>query len=110
MSEETDFWGVVVPGYTEEGYRTTVLLPGWRLVGPNNEPLAVYPVFSSKERAATFVRKHGAQLVLDGQRELVDKLVEDLRLIKRSEIQPEDYVLSDRKGLVTWADLLAEGE
>jgi hypothetical protein len=41
---------------------------------------------------------------------LVEDLLENIRPIKRDEIPEEHYVLSDRKGLVTWAKLLGEGE
>ena len=98
MSEETNFWGVAVQGYGKGGYPASVLLPGWRLrLGfPGSKPVPFYPVFSSRESASAFVREHGVQL----EEDLLKNLLEDIRLIQRSEVPPEHYVLSDRRGLV----------
>ena len=106
MSEETTFWGIASPGYGEGGRPESVLLPGWRLIGPDSRPIPFYPVFSSKDSAATFVVEHGDKLMTESP-QLVEDLLEGIRLIKRSEIPPEHYVLSDHRGLlVKWSVLL----
>ncbi len=104
MSEETQFWGITVPGPLRGESK---LLPGWRLTVPDGKTIRFYPVFSSSERADEFVRKHGRELMVEN-RQLVEKLREDIRPIKRDEIPDGHHILSDRRGLVTWAELLEE--
>ncbi len=102
MGEETNLWGMA----TRRRRGETRLL-SLRGKAPGAKPFRVYPVFSSRRRAEEFVRKHGRELIMESP-QLVEQLLEDLRKIKRDEIPEEHYVLSDRKGLVTWAELLGE--
>ena len=101
MSEETQFWGVVVPRWPQG----TGLLP-WRGRAADGKAVHYYPLFSSRERAATFVNERGRGLDL----KLVDEVRANLRRIYRDEIPDEHYVNLDGEGLVTWAEVLGEGE
>jgi hypothetical protein len=74
---------------------------------PAAKPFRFYPVFSSRERAEEFVREHGQELMVESP-QLMEELLEDIRKIKRNEIPEKHYILSDRKGLVTWVELLGE--
>jgi hypothetical protein len=108
MDEETQLWGVAVEGYDKSGHPTSTLLV-WKGTTPERKPFRLYPVFDSKQRAAQFVGTASAHV---GDLELTNNLVDNnVRRIKRNEI-PDDHrvFLSDRKGVVTWAALLAEGE
>jgi hypothetical protein len=107
MGEETNyFWGVPVRRVRRDETR---LLLSWRGTSPGEKPFRFYPMFSSRGRAEEWVRKHGQELLVESP-QLVEQLVGDIRKIKRTEIRDEDYVLSDRKGLVTWAELLGGDE
>ena len=103
MAEETSFWGVPSLRRWDE---TRPL--SWRGTAPGTRPFRFYPVFSSRQRAEEFVREHGQRLMLD-RPQLEEELIGGIHKIKRAEIREQDYVLSERKGLVTWAKLLNEG-
>jgi hypothetical protein len=105
VTEETAFWGVTVEGYDKSGRRTSTLLE-WKGTAPDSRPFRFYLVFDSKERAAEFVRNS-----FPHDPKLADNLVENnTRKIKRNDI-PDDYRVSlGGKGVVTWAELLSEGE
>jgi hypothetical protein len=105
MTEETTFWGVTVEGYDEGGHPTSVLL-AWKGTAPDRGPFRFYLVFDSKERAAEFVRNS-----FPHDPKVADDLVENnIRKIKRNDIPDDDYVSLGGKGVVTWAELLSEGE
>ena len=107
MSEETQFWGVAVEGYDKRGRSTSTLLV-WRGTAPDRKPFRLYPVFASKENAAEFVRTASVRV---GDPQFTNDLVDNnVRRIKRGEIPADHRVLSDRRGVVTWAELLEEGE
>jgi hypothetical protein len=118
VSEETRFWGLAIKGYDQEAYgqevrRESRLLGGWRLTFPNGETVPFHPVFSSRERAQDWVREHRQQLLSPPTAEklqLAEDLVDSVRPIKADDIPTDHYVWSDRKGLVTWGELLAEVE
>ena len=96
---------MTVEGYDEGGQPTSVLL-AWKGTAPDRGPFRFYLVFDSKERAAEFVRNS-----FPHDPKLGENLVENnIRKIKRNDI-PDDYRVSlGGKGVVTWAELLAEGE
>ena len=96
---------MTVEGYDEGGHRSSVLL-AWKGTAPDRGPFRFYLVFDSKEGAAEFVRNS-----FPHDPKVADALVENnIRKIKRNDI-PDDYRVSlGGKGVVTWAELLAEGE
>ena len=104
MGEVTNFWGIATSRRRDE-----TRLFSWRATAPGTKTFRFYFVFSSRERAEKFVREHGGRLMVEVPH-LVEDLLENIRPIKRDEIPEEHYVLSDCKGLVTWAKLLGEGE
>ena len=104
MGEETNFWGIATSRRRDE-----TRLFSWRATAPGAKTFRFYFVFSSRERAEKFVREHGEKLMVEVP-QLVEDLLENIRPIERDEIPEEHYVLSDCKGLVTWAKLLGEGE
>jgi hypothetical protein len=109
MDEETAFWGVAVEGYDEDGHPTSVLL-AWTGTAHDSEPFRVYRVFDFKEEAAGFVWRRFEHLGDPGfTKHLVENNIQ-FRKIKRNDIPDEHRVFSERKGLVTWVELLAEGE
>jgi hypothetical protein len=107
MGEETQFWGVVVPRWPARDWPHGTGLLQWRGNLPDGEPIHYYPLFSSEERAKAFVRERGQEEL---ESELREKTLEDIRRIYRYEIPDGYYVTLDGKGVVTWAQLLTEGE
>jgi hypothetical protein len=104
MSEETQFWGLAVKSYDQEG-RTSALLE-FPASTPGSKRFQPYPVFSSRERAERFVQGEWRTL----SQQLIEQTVDDIRQIRRDEIDAEDYVsLDEDDHHVTWAKLLAGG-
>jgi hypothetical protein len=102
MADETQFWGLAVEGYDQEGRPANVLLAGWRLDVPGGKVFHFYPVFDSREEAAEFVQIASE----DGIDPVFTNLTDNIRNIRRDEIPDGHYVWSTRKGLVRWADLV----
>jgi hypothetical protein len=104
MSEETQFWGVGTPN----AFRDSPLML-WR--NESSPGSNVYPVFDSKRGAEDFVRAayvRGTGDIDIGSPALLETL-KTIRRVKRDEIPPGQNVWYDRKGLVTWGELLEEG-
>jgi hypothetical protein len=108
MSEETTFWGVVVPRWPPHLWpHGTGLLP-WRDELPDGKPVHYYPLFSSREKAERFVHEQGQGLALAAHHvQLRDETLRNIRRIYRDEIPDDHYVKLDGGGLVTWGRLLA---
>jgi hypothetical protein len=106
MTEDTAFWGVTVEGYDRSGRPLSTLLV-WKGTAPDSGPFRFYLVFDSKERAAEFVRNSFPH----EHPKFVNGLVENnIRQIERNDI-PDDHLVSlGGKDVVTWEELLAEGE
>ena len=102
MSEETQFWGLTVQRYGQEGRPTNALLE-FSGSTPESKPFLGYLVFSSRERADRFVRGQWQTL----SEELIEETVGNIRQIRRDEIPAEHYVSLDENVPVTWAQLLA---
>jgi hypothetical protein len=109
LSEETRFWGVVVPRWPAHLWPHGTGLLQWPGKLPDGKPIHYYPLFSSKARAKAFVRERGQELMVNN-RKTFEKTLEDIRWIYRDEIPDDYYVTLDGGGFVTWAELLAEGE
>jgi hypothetical protein len=104
MSEETQFWGLAVKSYDQEG-RASALLK-FPASTPGSERFQPYRVFSSRERADQYVQGHWQKL----SQELIEQTVDDIRQIRRDEIPAKDYVsLDESDDHVTWEKLLAGG-
>jgi hypothetical protein len=122
MGEETHFWGAVqrVSPSNTRPFR-------WRRKDPEAGAFEYYPVFTSREGAAAFVRaagypraydvalgSQGEELRTEGSQ--LQQRLADIRPLKRSEIPLGHRVLrdpvygQDGPDFVTWAELLAEGE
>ena len=103
MSEETHYWGVVVPRWPAHLWpHGTGLLP-WPGKLSGGKPVHYYPLFSSRERAEEFVREQGRAVRLENPH-LIEDTLSDIRKIYRDEIPDEHYVNVDGKGLVMWAE------
>jgi hypothetical protein len=108
MSEETQFWGVVVPRWPAHMWPHGTGLQPWPGKLPDGKPVHYYPLFSSKKKAEEFVLERGQELrVSDPQ--LIEQTLKNIRRIYRDEIPEEHYVSLDNNDRVTWAKLLAEG-
>jgi hypothetical protein len=104
ISEETQFWGLTVERYGQEGRPTNALLKFTGSI-PESKSFRGYPVFSSRERADRFVQEQWQTL----SQGLIEQTVANIRQIqiRRDEISAEDYVSLDGNDPVTWATLLA---
>ena len=107
MSEETQFWGVVVPRWPAHMWpHGTGLLPPWSGKLPDGKPVHYYPLFSSKKKAEEFVLERGQELRVSNA-QLIGQTLKNIRRIYRDEIPEEHYVSLDNNDRVTWAKLLA---
>ena len=107
MGEETAFWGVVVPRPTSTRWPHGTGPLSWPAKRPDGKPLRYYPLFTSSARARVFVHEQGQQLMVENPH-LMAQTLANIRRIYRDEIPKEHFVSLDRKGLVTWAELLRE--
>jgi hypothetical protein len=104
-SEETRFWGVVVPRRPSHMWPYgTVLLP-WHDKLPDGKPVHYYPLFSSKEKAEDFVRERGHGLSMSDPPPFEETLG-NVRRVYRDEMPGDHYVNMDGASLVMWAALL----
>ena len=108
MSEQTQFWGVVVPRWPAHMWpHGTGLLP-WPWELPDGKLVHYYPLFSSKKKAEEIVHERGQELrVSDPQ--LIEQTLKNIRRIYRDEIPAEHYISLDGNDPVTWEKLLAGG-
>jgi hypothetical protein len=105
MSEETQFWGVVVPRWPAHMWpHGTGLLP-WRGKLPDGKLVHCYPLFSSKKKAEEFVLELGQELRVSNP-QLIEQTLQNIRRIYRDEIPDDHYVNRDGRRLVPWSELL----
>jgi len=105
VSEETQFWGVVVPRWPRHMWpHGTGLLP---LPGelPDGKRVHYYPLFSSKKKAEEFLLEQGQEL-RERDPQLIDQTLKDIRRIYRDDIPDDHCVNRDGGRLVPWSELL----
>ena len=109
MSEQTQFWGVVVPRWPAHMWpHGTGLLP-WPGKLPDGRLVHYYPLFSSKKKAEEFVLERGQELRVSNP-QLIEETLKNIRRIYCDEIPYDHCVNRDGRRLVPWVALLEVAE
>jgi hypothetical protein len=104
MSEERVFWGIEKVPKPLKG-NPFLSVP---FTAPDGERSRAYPVFDSREKAATYVREAYARSEHDIVRFALQDILDSIRKIEPNEILSDDDVLLNGDKPVKWSELTGD--